>query len=149
MSHVLRFPFKPQSPITGLDDAPPFQAGALSVRLRNRDPYVIVEVHGFETEQQASAFVPVVWAALRWVLIDRQLNSTCEMQLQTIVWADDAVEAGRNLAKSFGQPPELAEPVNGLGDEGWPSIYQEGQRLRFLAMGPMTVTVTSPVDLFA
>lgn len=148
MSYVLRFPFRPQSPITGLDDAAPFQARALSVQLRNRDPYVIVEVRGFETEREASSFVPVVWAALRWVLIDRQLNSTCETKLQTIVWADDPVEAGRNVAKSFGQPPELAEPVYGLGDEGFPSIYQEGQTLRFLAMGPMTVTVTSPVNLF-
>lgn len=146
MSFVLRFPFRPQCAIAGIDDSAYFAIGTLNARLRNRSPYAVLEIHNFETAQAAYDFISVVWAALRWVLITGNLNTTCEFLPREPAWAEEPDRAAHNLSASFGLP--ITGPIHGICEEGWPTVYEEGKSLRFIGLGDVAVAVTTPVDLF-
>lgn len=146
MAFILRFPFRPQNTITGIDDTLYYDVGPLKVRLRDVRRYVVLEVRGFESADIAENFVPVVWAALRWVLIERGLNATYEVSVQQPTLASDPDIAAENLANNLGLPN--IGPVHGLGNEGWPTVYEENTTIRFLGLGEATATVMTPADLY-
>jgi hypothetical protein len=117
MAYRLQFPFQLQSSIDGIDVPVFFQIGRLLARLFSRSRYVVLELSGFNTSEEASAHIPIVWAALRWLLIDRGINATFEIQPNNIV---------NDIAAS----------------DGSPLVFREDQNIRFLSGSGTGKTIT-------
>lgn len=146
MTYRLQFPFQAQSAISGIDNPVIFSIDQIQARLFPRGRYTVLELSGFRTAEEASAHIPIVWAALRWVLIDRGINVTFELQPNDIVWAEDPNEAAKNLSNSFNLPNR--GPVHGIASsDGLPLVFGDDQNIRFLSFSG-TVEITTPLHLF-
>lgn len=146
MTYRLQFPFQPQSTISGIDDPVIFRIGQIQARLFSRDRYAVLELSGFGTAEEASAHIPIVWAALRWVLIDRGMNVTFDLQPNDIVWAEDTTQAAKNLSESWNVPN--SGPVHGIASsDGLPIVFGDDQIIRFFSCSG-TLKTTTPLQLF-
>ena len=147
MTYILQFPFRPQGTLIDLDESSVFSLGSLSARLIPRTPYVVLEVRGFSSPEHASAHIPIVWAALRWVLIDHGINTTFDLGPNDITWAKDPIQAARNLSKSFDVPN--TGPVHGIAaTDGSPIVYRNDQTIRVISGSGASITSRMPLQLF-
>lgn len=145
MTYRLQFPFQAQSAIGGIGEPARFQIGPLQARIFSRSRYVVLELGGFSTPEEASAHIPIVWAALRWVLIDRGINATFDLQRNDIVWAEDPIRAAKNLSESWDVPDN--GPVHGIAaSDGSPIVFREDQNIRFPSVSTTGHSIT-PLQL--
>ena len=146
MTYRLQFPFQPQSAIAGIDDPVIFRIDQIQARLFSRDRYAVLELSGFGTAEEASEHIPIVWAALRWVLIDRGINVTFDLQPNDIVWAEDPILAAKNLGKNWNVPD--SGPVHGIAScDSSPIVFGDDQRISFFSCSG-TAKTTTPLQLF-
>lgn len=147
MTHILQFPFRPQSTITRLNDLSVVIPPPLRARLFSRQSYVVLEICGFDSPADATAFIPAVWAALRWVLIDGGINTTFDLASNDIVWAEDPIQAAINRSTSWNVPN--VGPVHGIAQtDGAPIVFREGQNIDFVSNAGMSGTTIFPLNLF-
>lgn len=147
MSYLLQFPFRPQCEFIDLDESNVFSIGPLSARLISRSPYVVLEMRGFSSLEHASAHIPIVWAALRWVLIDCGINTTFDLGPNNIVWAKDPIKAAKNLSESFDVPN--TGPVHGIAaTDGSPVVYRSDQTIQVISGLRILGTQSFPIQLF-
>jgi hypothetical protein len=146
MTYRLQFPFQPQNAIDGIDQPVRFQIGDQQARLFSRSKYVVLELGGFSTPEQASAHTPIVWAALRWVLIDRGINTIFDLQPNDIVWAEDSIQAAKNMSENWDVPNN--GPIHGIaGSDGSPIVFRDDQNIRFFSASACMHSIT-PLQLF-
>lgn len=147
MSYVLKFPFQLHSTVIDFDESSVFALGSLTARLILRNRYVVLEVRGFDSQDHASAYIPNVWAALRWVLIESGINTTFDLGPNDIAWAEDPLLAAKNLSKSFDLPDTA--PVHGIAStDGSPMVYREDQNVRVISFLGAVGTSHTPKHIF-
>jgi len=107
-SYKLRFPFRPTSKISGLDEPQVLATEPIVACLSKSEPYFILTVDGFGSEDQARDFLATAWGSVMWASVKAGVGLQAETGLGQVVYADDPTQAGMNLAQSFGlaaQPP--------------------------------------------
>lgn len=143
----MKFPFQLHGTVIDFDEASVFALGSLTARLILRNRYVVLEVRGFDSHDHASSYIPNVWAALRWVLIERGINTSFDLGPNDITWAEDPLLAAKNLSKSFGLS-DMA-PVHGLAStDGSPIVCREDQNVRVLSFSGAIGTSHTPQHFF-
>jgi hypothetical protein len=133
-----------KEPISGLDTEPSITVGQQTVTVKQRWPFLIVEVRDFASEADAEAFLPHVKYGLWNIAIEKNIAFNAYFERRSITRPEDPNQAARNLAKSFGKPViEPIDPVHGLTDEEGYTIFRSDENIRYLAMGQATGYVTT------
>lgn len=83
--YTLVFPFKirPGYDIDSLDSPVEHSLNELTLILERKDIYHKLKVTGFKTKEAAQAYVPRLWLALNWLLVNRSLpfQASPEMEM--------------------------------------------------------------------
>lgn len=146
---TLRFPFRitPSREITGLANDKAYPRGELTISFSQKDGRYVVKVSGLASEEAARLFADRCWAAMMWVLIQKDIPFTVNMEFDNVVYADDPHEAAANLSRSLGL--KVDGPVHGLVNDGYLAIYQTAHSVKAIGLGDVTFLVSTPIDLFA
>lgn len=140
--YILWFPFRlpPEQNFSGdLSDVVQRRLPNFSVALGEKSGVYYLQVAAFPDEASAEAFIPKLHAALMWAALKQNLSPQFVLEPQEVVHAEDRVQAGLNLAKSFGIDPEKLGPVDCLIDTGRPAILPEAKVVRYLTAGNATL----------
>jgi hypothetical protein len=145
-SYTLRFPFRlaPIFAISGLDQARSTVLGSLSISLTQDKDFYILTIKGFDSEQEAQAYVRNISVGLNWLLLDQDLAIQAQQDLSTVAYAEDPIKAAKILSSSFNL--EIEGPVDGLANGNFPSVYPSDKHLRFAYVGEPNVILVSEVD---
>ena len=146
--YILRFPFRLRPGFDiNIEDAAVFECGNHHVTLGFEDPYYVLMVADFVTEDEANEYLPNIRAGLTWLLLNRGLSVTASYDLQTVAIAEDPVQAAKNLSKSFGGV-DLGRKVHGLFDGSRPAVYPADGNFKRLTPGDVSVRqTTSSLDV--
>lgn len=128
--YKLRFPFRPTSKISGLDEPQVLATEPIVACLSKSDPYFILTVDGFGSEDQARDFLATAWGSVMWASVQAGVGLQAETGLGQVVYADDPIQAGMNLAQSFGLAS--GKPVHGSADGNVPVVLPSEKTIRFL-----------------
>jgi hypothetical protein len=141
---VLRFPFQVlgNHEIGELDVPCTSRAGTLGLKLKHDGQLYVLTVEGFLSSEAAEEFVGSIRAALFWLLLKRSIPFQANLSFRRVVYADDPVEAARNVARSWGL--NQIEPLDGTVDGGGPSVYPADKRIRTITAGPISGHITYP-----
>lgn len=113
--------------------------GNLQFKLSTQKPYTILEVRGFEDENEAFNFIGHLWAGIRWAAVDQQTPLSAILEPRTVAFTDDPEEAAKNLAESFGGTSVEAS-VDGIADGMAPYIYPSDKNVKRLFIGDISVS---------
>ena len=108
---------------------------------------LIVRIADFETESEAEAFLPRLHAGLWNIALVHNFPFILEGGRGDITYADDPVQAGKNLARNFGLEDEA--PVHGLGNSGGYTVFRTDQNIKFPEFGGISGHVSSAFDVLA
>lgn len=144
MSFTLRFPFRvsPGRKLTGLENVLVQAVGPCTWTLEAKEPFYILTISGFQSDDACRHFKDELWAAFMWVQLRKGIAFKAEHAFDTIVYRDNPEQAARNLEKSTGMP--YAGPVDGLANGNFPVTYPSDTRLRFVTGGDVTFTIGTP-----
>jgi hypothetical protein len=140
--YKLRFPFRPISKIRGLDEPQTLATEPIVACLSKSEPYFILTVDGFGSEDQARDFLATAWGSVMWAAVKAGVGLQVETRLSRVVYTDDPIQAGMNLAQSFGLAS--GEPVHGLADGNLPVVLPSEKTIKFLTAGDVSLVVTTP-----
>jgi hypothetical protein len=138
--YKLRFPFRPTSTISGLDEPQILATEPIVACLSKSEPYFILTVDGFGSEEQARAFLATAWGSVMWASVKAGVGLQAETGLGQVVYPDDPTQAGMNLAQSFGLAS--GKPVHGLADGNVPVVLPSEKTIRFLTGSGVWVGTT-------
>lgn len=146
MTYTLRVSVKTlgQTPISGIDGPMESQLAGRATVFQLLGKNLIICITGFVNEAEAESFLPHVKAGLWNIAIVQNVAFVPEFPRREITLAEDPIEAGMNLAKSFGL--DDTSPVHGLANEGGYSIFRTGHNIKFVGVGDITATVSSPFE---
>jgi hypothetical protein len=147
INYMLRFPFKPLHWVTGLDIAYTFVVDNLQCSLSAEQPYLVIRVQPFSSEQEALAFIPRLWGALAWISVELRTGFIAKMQPDSVTYVDDPLVAARNLEKSLDIPD--TGPVHGTVNGHMPAAIPLEKNIRAWKLGEITATVTYPINKYA
>lgn len=99
--YKLKFPFLPTSKISGLDEPQTLATEPLVACLSKSEPFFILTVEGFGSEDQARDFLATVWGSVMWASVKAGVSLQAETGLGKVVYTDDTIQAGINLSRSF------------------------------------------------
>lgn len=105
----------------------------LTFTLKQQDWWYILTISGFPSKEDAEACRNNVWSGFMWVLLDRGLAPSFDWEIQKIIYAEDPIDAAKNLSKTFGL--EIEGPVHGIRDPDKPAVYSTVQQFRSLSAG--------------
>lgn len=147
MTYTLRVPVRTlgKQPLTAVETADPIVLDGVEVILASTPPFLVATAAGFPTEDAAVSFVPRVVTAFWSLVVCWNVAYTADFTPQPITYADDPLAAAENLATSLGL--ENAGPVHGIVEADATVVYPSDKRLKFLAFGSATGTVTTPASL--
>lgn len=139
----LRFPFRPIDQVSGLQGRAdiPWSGGTAYVELS--DPYLVLSLEGFETEQAAQGALPYAWSVVALTSVRSRMGFSCIDQLDTVVYAEDPDAAGANLER---MGLRNVGPVHGLVNGNWPAAVPVDKNIRYATAGDLTVVTTSSAD---
>jgi hypothetical protein len=108
----------------------------VNVRLAELNGWYYFLVTGFATEFEAQAFIPRLYAGLMWAVLHQGLSPEVILEPQRMFYANDPVQAARNLSTSFDLQ---LERVDSLVDASRPAIYRSDKQIRVVTGGSVTV----------
>lgn len=145
MKYILRLAVKTlgEKPILGLESEPAVSRGAVSVKVKQRGRYLVLQAEGFYSELEAESFLGALKRALLSLAVEHNIAFKPSFERRQISFAADPDVAARSLANSFGGASDgpLA-PVHGLTEEGGYTIFQADQNIRFLSTEAKATTST-------
>lgn len=144
-SFKLRFPFRPISEMSGLDEPQSLATESIVACLSKSEPYFILTVDGFGSEEQARDFLATAWGAVMWASVQAGVGLQAETRLDRVVYSDDPLQAGMNLAQSFGLASR--EPVHGLANGNMPVVLPSEKTIKFLTLDGSYVGTTPTHNL--
>ena len=97
---------------------------------------------GFGSEDQARDFLATAWGSVMWASVKTGVGLQAETGLSRVVYTDDPIQAGINLAGSFGLAS--GEPVHGLADGNMPVVLPSEKTIKLLTLGDASLVVTTP-----
>lgn len=127
-----------QSPIIGIDQPVETQFDGIPAVLVMQHQHLIMRVSGFADQDEAERFLPRVKAGLWNIALVNNLAFVPEFRRCEITFADDPVQTGKNIAKSF--DVQDAEPIHGLSEEGGYAIFRTDQNVKFMGIGSISVS---------
>lgn len=142
--YTLRFPFRlPVGQAIGVVDQV-FDVAGRSLRFSVNGNSYVATVEGFESENEATAYIHQLWGALMWVQMNAKLAPQADLEIGHISYTEDPVAAAENLSKSFGV--KIDPPVDGLADGSSPIVHATEKRIKTMTGGDVNVTITTPLD---
>lgn len=149
MSFTLRFPFEisPGREFSALDQGFEFQMLGHPASFSRTGERYIIKISGIASEDHAPILAAKLWSGLAWLLIQRDVGFSADLKFDRVTYADDPEKAGENLARAFGIGQ--AEPIDGLVNGEYPSIYSSDKRIRFLSAGKGSAIISTPIDIVA
>lgn len=146
MSFTLRFPFRvsPGRKLIGLENVLVQAVGPCTWTLEAKEPFYILSISGFKSDDACRHFKDELWAAFMWAQLKKGMAFKVEHTFDNIAYSDNPEQAARNLEKSFGMP--YAGPVDGLASGNFPAIYPSDKQLRFVTGGDATLTIGTPAQ---
>ena len=147
--YVLRFPFELEGNrgISGLEKAFCRTFNSLAIRLERSGRFYVVTIDGFTSADAANRFITSVWAGLTWALLNRSIAFRAVLEPRRVVFADDPVEATKNISKSFGDIT-FDQPLDGLVDGHAPCVYPSDRRVRVVTANSVTLRMNNSVEEF-
>jgi len=141
---TLRFPFTlaPGQELSNFYPPIEQEMGAITLVLKRKEPFYVLEAHGFDSESSAKELLSRLWAGLMWASLNRGIAFSADLNLGSVTYAEDPKKAAENLRKGFGIPCELE--VHGLIDGRRPAIYPSNKKI--LLMSAENVNVTTGID---
>jgi hypothetical protein len=130
--------------MSGLDEPQILDTEPIVATLSKSEPYFILTVNGFGSEEQARDFIATAWGAVMWASVKAGVGLQAETALGRVVYTDDPIQGGINLARSFGF--ESGEPVHGLADGNMPVVLPSEKTIKFLTAGDVSLVVTTNVS---
>jgi hypothetical protein len=130
--------------VSAIEAAQPVDIDGAVVRLASRPPLLVLTAEPFATEQAALDFLPRIRIALWTMLVRSHIAYRAHLEPLEVTYAEDPLIAGKNLAKSFGLPEE---PVHGLVEADSVAVLPRGKTIRFLELGDVTVSVSTPASV--
>lgn len=149
MTYTLRVSVKTASraPISGIEEPIDIRVAGRPAVFRLRNRHLIVRISGFATESDAESFLPRVQAGFWNIALVKHVAFVPEFRRSDITFAQNPVEAGKNLARDWGI--DDSSPVHGLGNEGGFAIFRTDQNIWFMGGGEMTASTSLPFDQVA
>ena len=133
-----------QDPIGGLAVEPTLTFGSILVTAKRRGAHFVLQASDFGSEDEAEDFLPRMKRGLWNLALDHNIAFIPFFERRDLTRPEDPIAAGRNLARSFGQPPdESVQPVHGLTEEGGYTIFPSEESIRLLALGDVRVVVST------
>lgn len=141
---TLRYPFTLQEgrAIAGLPVRDTL--GPLTVGLRHADLHYIMDVSGFKTKEEAEKYVPAVWLALTWLLIEKGLARVSSKELQPVAEPDDPEAAAANFRRSVGSDTVPGEQLHGFLNASSPAVIRTDGNYRTITAFPASVLQSVP-----
>lgn len=133
-----------QNTISGIDEPLEVKIDDYVAVFQMRRRHLIIRVLGFSTQDEAESFLPRVQAGLWNIALVKHVAFTTSFERAEISLAEDPVQAGINIAKSFAIEDD--SPVHGLGNEGGFAVFKTAENIRFFGDIEMSATVSSPID---
>lgn len=149
MTYTLRVSAKTPhaSSITGIDTPVEMELGGRRATFVLQHRNLIVRIADFATESEAEAFLPRLRAGLWNIALVRNVPFILEHERGDITFADDPIQAGKNLARGFGLADD--SPVHGLGNSGGYTVFRTDQNIKFFGGGEASAHVSSTFDALA
>jgi len=120
--YTLRFPFEIVSGHhLNLEEELSRQLGNLAIRLSQNDYHSVLEISGFESNDDAEKFVERLYAGLMWVMVDQKTPLQASSELNSVRYADDPDAAAERLS--------FDAPVHGMINGHRPSIFPSDKRI--------------------
>lgn len=144
--YTLRVSVRPlgTAPINGIESEPTIYIGPIRVTVKQRGPYLVLQVGDFDSEAEAEAFLPRIKGGLWNLALEHNIAFTPYFERRSITRPLDPYIAGINLAKSFGLPTENpVQPVHGLTEDEGYTIYETSETVRFIGFGGASATVST------
>ena len=114
--------------------------------IQKGDDYKL-KIEGFNELSDAKDSVFRINAGLRWVTINKGLPLESFLETQEITYAENAIEAAKNLNKNFGTNYSI---VDGLMDGNRPAIYKNDKQIKEIAThAPTVISNFSGEELFS
>ena len=142
--YTVRTPFRVPTKTRISSDEFATSDGRLSWSIKSNDPYHILTVDGFLSEQEATTFVERLPAALAHLLLERGIVADAALRPRAITYFPDPVAAAENFSQSFGVTFDA--PLDGLIDGSAVAIYPSEKRLRIITGGFGSVYSTMPAQ---
>jgi hypothetical protein len=140
--YTVRTPFRvPTNTRISLDEFATSD-GKLSWSIKSNDPYHILTVIGFSSEQEATTFVERLPAALAHLLLERGIAADVALRPRAITYYPDPVVAAENFSRSFGAT--FDGPLDGVIDGSAVAIFPSEKKLRTITGGFASVYTTIP-----
>lgn len=141
---ILRFPFRlaPGQELSNFDPPIEQEMGAVTLVLKHREPFYVLEAHGFDSESSAKELLSRLWAGLMWASLNRGIAFSADLNIAPVTYAEDPKKAAESFRKGFGIPRELE--VHGMIDGRRPAIYPSNKKM--LLMSAENVNVTTGID---
>lgn len=114
----------------------------LPCELKREGKQYVITLNGLDSEDRGQEYVGRLWAGLAWVLLNKFIGFTAELQQGDIIYAKNPDIAAENLSKSFGT--HNRGPVHDMGSCGTkPVIYPSDKKICFgYASGDFKITYT-------
>jgi len=136
--YTLRFPFSvPPDHEIGVTEMSG-ELDDLRFSLIKQEPFYILTITGFATDQAATSFVSNVWAGLMWVMLQLGLPSDLLLEPATLAYTEDPEQAAKNLG--------FADPIDAFTDGDRPAVYPTGKRIRVVTAGAVKLRISRSAD---
>ena len=146
VEYTLRFPFElsPGRQILGINQSVEHKIGTLTFSWEQQDHLYILKVSGFASELDAREYASQIWSGFMWVMLNRNIAFSINMDFDKVTYAANPQQAAENLSKTFGVPFE--GKVDGLANGNLPTVYQSDKVIRFVYSGSANAILGKPVE---
>jgi hypothetical protein len=104
--------------------------------------YHVLKASGFNSEGEANAFAVRAHAAFAWLLLQSGIAAIASLEPQKIAYFDDPVQAGVNIARSFGMTH--TPPIDTIIEGSQTAIYPSSKCVKVGTGFPADVYTTVP-----
>jgi hypothetical protein len=127
--YTLVFPFKirPDYDIASLDSPVEYSLNGLTLILERKNEYHKLKVTGFKTKEAAQAYVPRLWLALNWLLLNHSLPFRANPEIGDVKYGKE-IEAKVAFLKGFFSS-DIEGPIDGLVSHQNPYVHPSDKQV--------------------
>lgn len=142
--YTVRIPFLVPSATRIGEQEAQTSRGSIIFTLKWEGYYHVLSAVGFESDDEASSFLATAQSAFAWLLLHKGIAAEANLSPQSIQYNADPIEAGVNLARSFGGT-DLG-PVDAIIDGSQAAIFETRRSIRKATGFPAGVFSTTASD---
>jgi len=142
--YTVRIPFLVPSATPIGEQTASYIRGSFIFTLQWEGRYHVFSATGFQSEDEASSFLATAQSAFSWLLLHKGIATEANLSPQSIKYYSDPIEAGVNLARSFGGTD--LEPVDAIIDGSRAAIFETHRSIRRITGFPGGVDNTTSSD---